>query len=56
MGKPSVSEYFFRLGMTDEMRRRIEDWRIENRDPETGKIPSFSDAVRQLIESGLSNG
>lgn len=51
-----MSEYFFRLGMTDDMRRSIEDWRTENRDPETGKVLSFAEACRQLIARGLSNG
>ena len=48
-----MSEYFFRLGMTDDMRRSIEDWRAENRDPATGKVPSFAEAIRQLIAIGL---
>lgn len=48
-----MSEYFFRLGMDNDLRRRIEDWRIENRDHETGKVPSFADAVRQLINRGI---
>lgn len=56
MGKKNVSEYFFRLGMTNDMRRQVEDWRIENRDPETGKTPSFAEALRSLIELGLSDG
>lgn len=50
-----MSEYYFRLGMTEEMRRSIEDWRAENRDPETGKVLSFAEAVRQLIASGIEN-
>lgn len=48
-----MSEYFFRLGMTDDMRRQIEAWRAENPDPETGKIASFAEACRQLIAAGL---
>ena len=54
-----MSEYFFRLGMTEEMRRSVEDWRAENRDPETGRIPSFAEALRTLIDQGFvgkSNG
>lgn len=54
MRNRGVSEYFFRLGMTDEMRRQIEDWRAENQDPETGKVPSFAEACRQLIAAGLA--
>lgn len=51
-----MSEYFFRLGMTDNMRRRIEDWRVENRADGNGKVPSFAEAIRALIERGLSGG
>lgn len=35
------------------MRQKIEDWRVLNRNPETGKIVSFSKAVRLLIDKGL---
>lgn len=50
-----MSEYFFRLGMTEEMRRSIEDWRAGNQDPETGKVPSFAEACRTLILRGLKD-
>lgn len=50
-----VSEYFFRLGMTNDMRRQIEDWRIGHRDPETGKVPSFAEAIRSLVEKALED-
>ena len=36
------------------MRARIEEWRIANRDPETGKMVSFSEAARLLIHAGLA--
>ena len=39
--------------MTMDMRRQVEDWRTENRDPETGKTPSFAEALRSLVEKGL---
>lgn len=48
-----MSEYFFRLGMTNDMRRAVEDWRFENRDKKTGKIPSFAEALRALIQRSL---
>ena len=48
-----MSEYFFRLGMTEDMRRAVEDWRVENRDQETGRIPSFAEALRVLVQKGL---
>lgn len=50
-----MSEYFFRFGMTNDMRRAVEDWRIENRDPETGAVPSFAEALRSLVEKGLGS-
>ena len=50
-----MSEYFFRLGMTNTMRRAVEDWRADNRDPDTGKTPSFAEALRSLIERGLDD-
>lgn len=55
MEKEKVSEHFMRLGMSDRMRQQIEDWRAANR-KEDGGIMSFSDAVRTLINQGLSNG
>jgi hypothetical protein len=48
------SEYFYRFGMTNEMRKSIEDYRASNRDEETGKTPSFGEAMRALIERGLA--
>ena len=53
MEKEKVSEHFMRLGMTNAMKARIEKWRAD-RLADEGAIPSFSDAVRQLIERGLS--
>ena len=38
------------------MRQKIEDWRVLNRNPETGKIVSFSEAVRLLVNRGLGKG
>jgi len=55
MGKSKVSEYFFRLGMTRNMQRQINDWCAANRDETTGKTPSFSEACRTLIEKGLAD-
>ncbi|MGB0903080.1 GIY-YIG nuclease family protein [Halocynthiibacter sp.] len=51
-----VSEHFIRLGMTQEMQRKVNDWCADNRDEGTGKMPSFSEGCRQLIERGLSDG
>lgn len=56
MKDSKVSEFFTRLGMTNEMRKQVEDWRIQERDEETGKVPSFSEALRRLIDKGLGNG
>jgi len=55
MGKVKVSEHFIRLGMTQEMQRGINEWCAANADPETGKIPSFSEACRQLITKALAD-
>jgi len=33
----------------------IEEWRIENRNPETAKMVSFSEAVRLLFHAGLES-
>ena len=49
-----LAEHYVRLGMSNEMRQSVEAWRAENRDPDTGKVASFSEALRQLIERGLS--
>lgn len=54
MGKEKVSEHFIRLGMTAEMQKQVNAWCAGNADPETGKIPSFSEGCRQLIARGLS--
>lgn len=56
MKESKVSEHFLRLGMTSDMQRRINEWCASNADPETGKIPSFSEGCRKLIEAGLSEG
>lgn len=53
MEKGKVSEHFMRLGMTEEMRQRIEAWRAAQI-ATAGSIPSFSGAVRLLIERGLT--
>lgn len=50
-----MSEHFIRLGMSEDMRMQIEAWRIGQL-KDMGKVPSFSEAVRQLIEKGLFNG
>lgn len=55
MRNRSLSDHYIRLGMSNEMRQKIEDWRILNRDPETGKMVSFSEAARLLIDKGLSS-
>ena len=49
-----LAEHYVRLGMSNEMRQDVERWRAENRDPETGKVVSFSEALRRLIQAGLS--
>ena len=55
MKESKVSEHFVRLGMTHEMQRRVNEWCASNPDPETGKLPSFSEGCRRLIEAGLSD-
>lgn len=50
-----MSEHFIRLGMTADMQRRINEWCAANADPETGKLPSFSEGCRQLIKKGLGD-
>lgn len=50
-----LAEHYVRLGMSSEMRQAVEAWRAENRDPETGKVASFSEALRQLIQAGLAH-
>lgn len=55
MKESKVSEHFIRLGMSEDMRMQIEAWRIGQL-KDMGKVPSFSEAVRQLIEKGLFNG
>lgn len=50
-----LSQYFYPLKLPDDMRRQIEEWRAANADTETGKIPSFSEACRTLIDKGLGN-
>jgi hypothetical protein len=54
MKESKVSEHFIRLGMSEDMRMRIEAWRMECL-KDTGKVPSFSEAVRQLIDKSLPN-
>lgn len=49
-----MSEYYIRLGMTERMRKSIEAWRTSRLEVE-GRIPSFSEAVRTLINVGLGN-
>lgn len=48
-----MSEHFIRLGMSQDMQRQINDWRVQNADAETGKMLSFSEACRKLIQGGL---
>jgi hypothetical protein len=55
MKESKLDEYYCRLGMTNDMRKQIEDWRSLNRDEETGKIPSFVSAIRQLVDKGLGH-
>lgn len=49
-----VGEHFIRLKLSAEISRSVNCWRAENRDPETGKVVSFSEALRRLIQAGLS--
>jgi len=55
MRNRGLAQHFIRLGMSNEMRACIEEWRIHNRDPETGKMASFSEACRLLIDKGLGD-
>ncbi len=55
MRNRGLAEHYIRLGMSNEMRANVEEWRINNRDPETGKMVSFSEAVRLLVERGLES-
>lgn len=52
MEKKEKMDHFIRLGMTDSFRLRVERWRAQQVE-KTGKMPSFSDAVRQLAERSL---
>lgn len=51
--KSKLSEHYIRLGMSLDMKAKIELWRGKQA-AELGKVPSFSEACRQLIEKGLS--
>lgn len=51
-----LAEHYVRLGMSNEMRQAVEQWRVDNREPETGKVVSFAEALRQLIQIGLEDG
>jgi hypothetical protein len=55
MERNKVSEHFIRLGMTHDMQRSVNEWCAANADPETGKVPSFSEGCRQLIAKGLAD-
>ena len=48
-----MSEHFIRLGMTQDMQRSVNEWCVANADPDTGKVPSFSEGCRRLIARGL---
>ena len=52
MTKKEIMDHFIRLGMTESFRLRIEKWRAKQVEA-TGRMPSFSDAVRQLAERSL---
>ena len=54
METAKVSEHYMRLGMTEQMRKSIDAWRISRLEID-GRIPSFSEAVRALIDVGLGN-
>lgn len=49
-----MSDHFIRLGMSNDMKAKIEEWRSKQL-AETGSIPSFSEAVRQLVEKGFDS-
>lgn len=55
MGKDKVSEHFIRLGMTQDMQRSVNEWCAAHADKDSGKLPSFSEGCRQLIDKGLSD-
>lgn len=44
---------FPRFSLRRDMQRRVNEWCVSNADTETGKMPSFSEGCRQLIEKGL---
>ena len=52
MGKEKLSDHFFRLGIAQSMKDDIEKWRVAQLE-KTGKVPSFSEATRQLVQRGL---
>lgn len=52
MSKSEKMDHFIRLGMTPAMANEIERWRAKQ-GLATGKVPSFSDAVRQMIQRVL---
>jgi hypothetical protein len=54
MKESKVSDHFIRLGMSEDMRMRVEAWRMKCLQ-ETGRVPSFSEAIRQLVDKGLDH-
>jgi hypothetical protein len=46
------SEHFVRLGMTQGMKADVERWRVGQLE-KTGSVPSFSEALRVLVNKGL---
>lgn len=50
-----VSDHFIRLGMSEDMRIAVEKYRVACLEAD-GRMPSFSEAVRQLIQKGLDDG
>jgi hypothetical protein len=52
MSKKEKMDHFIRLGMSPTMRDDVERWRAKQ-GLATGKVPSFSDAIRQMIQKTL---
>lgn len=52
MGKDKLSDHFLRLGISQTMKNDVERWRVAQLE-KTGSVPSFSEAVRRLVQLGL---
>ena len=49
-----MEKYQTRFVISTALHKQIEAWRAANRDAETGRVLSFSEACRVLIARGLA--